>query len=82
MAEQPSNGRVTMAVLSHQITTLTGEVNELRKLLTNVAVLDSEMKTVRDDVGELEKRINGWSSVNSLGVLGAAIIGLFFGPKQ
>ena len=73
---------VTMAVLSQQIKTLTEEVRAFRLLGTQVAVLDTKVETVQDDVGDLETRINGWSTINSFGVVVAAIIGFFMGPRQ
>ncbi len=81
MIEERRN-EVTMAVISQQINTLTEEVRALRLLTTKVAVLDTKAEAVQDDVDTLEKRINNWSAINSIGVLLAGIIGLFFGPKQ
>lgn len=87
------NGKITLAVISLQISTLTNEVAALRTDMRNMnnAIADyrviqsrhdTEIKNLDNDHIGLSARVNGWSSLNSLGVVAAAIIGAIFGSQK
>jgi|APSaa5957512622_1039677.scaffolds.fasta_scaffold17330_3 hypothetical protein len=82
MGEANQSSEVTLAVLSEQILTLTTEVRTLRSLHVKVAVQGTQINAVKTNIDDLESRINNWSTLNSLGVLAAGIIGFIFGPRQ
>lgn len=87
------NGKITLAVLSQQILTLTAEVTsartEIRVLnsqITDYRVIqsrhDTQIQNLGNDYEALSGRVNGWSALNSLGVIGAAVLGLIFGNTK
>lgn len=87
------NGKISMAVLSQQILTLTAEVTalrvemrELNNATTEYRVIqsrhDTQIVNLGADYDALSTRMNGWSVVNSLGVILASILALFFGNRQ
>jgi len=78
----PKNGRITNAELGRRIDGLTGEISDLRGLLVNVAVLDTNQKTMRDEIKELRSRVNKLFTINSISVMVAGTLGVLFGPKN
>jgi len=87
------NGKITLAVISLQISTLTNELAGLRtdmrnmnNAITDYRVIqsrhDTEIKNIDEKYTALSTRLNGWSSLNSLGVVAAAIIGAIFGSQK
>ena len=90
---EDENGKITLAVLSLQISTLTNEVAGLRMDIRNInnAIADyrviqsrhdTEIKNLGTDYSNLSTRVNGWSAINSGGVIMAAILGIIFGNRQ
>jgi hypothetical protein len=92
MADEENN-KVTLAVLSQQILTMTQEMTAMRsemRVLTNgiadYRVLqsrhDTQISNLGDDFNSLSNRVNGWSVLNSFGVVLAAILGMIFGTRS
>lgn len=92
MADE-ENGKISLAVISLQISTLTNEIAGLRaemrehnNILTESRVVQSrhntEIENLDHNYDALSARVNGWSSLNSLGVVAAAVIGAIFGYQK
>jgi hypothetical protein len=86
-------GKITLAVLSQQILTLTQQMSalttEMRALnngVTDYRILqskhDQQIVNLGQDLDNLSTRVNGWSVLNSAGVVFAAIVGVVFGNRQ
>lgn len=82
------NGRVTLALLGgkvdalvKQVETMVDKLEKLTDVKTDVARLQIGAESLRKDVDGLEVRVNGWSSLNSLGIVAAGILALFWKPK-
>ena len=86
-------GKITLAVLSQQILTLTQETMSMRaeqramaNAITEYRIIQSRQDTqlinLRDELENLNNRVNGWSVINSAGVVFAAVVGVIFGNRQ
>ena len=79
------NGKVTIAVIGEQIKHLTQKLDEIhadvRGLRVDQARNGAEIANLKDDYGGLTMRVNAWSTLNSIGVAIAAIVGSIFGKK-
>ena len=87
------NDKITLAVLSLQISTFTQEIAAMRldmrhmnASITDYRITqsrhDTEIKNLDTDYVGLSNRVNGWSSINSLGVVLAAVLGMIFGNRN
>ena len=84
-----TNGKVTLAVLGTKIDNLTKELQVVTHALERVGAnqvaigrLETQQQSTKKDIEDLEGRVNGWSAINSLGVLIAAIMGIFVNPNK
>jgi len=83
------NGKVTLAVLGNKIDNQTKQIESLTTALDTVHAnqiaisrIEAEQKNQCKDIGDLENRVNGWSAINSVGALVAAIVGIFVNPNR
>jgi len=84
-----NNGKVTLAVLANKIDNLTKQVGDLATSVGAVHInqiaigkLETKLEAQQDEVDNLGNRVNGWSALNSAGIILAAIIGTFVNPNN
>ena len=86
---EETNGRITMAILGEKLDALNRKVDEMSKKLEHInqnseaiARLQENYKDQEKDIENLNIRVNGWSSINSVGTFIAALVGIFVNPNK
>lgn len=70
------NGRISNAIILTKLEFIAKDIDDLKN---DVKGLPTRVKNLEDDVCDLNKKSNGWSILNSIGVFVAGLIAFLRG---
>ena len=85
MTENTEDGRVTLAVLSNKLdVVLSNQYDakvERKEYRNRIDCLERNDSVQSEKISQLERKVNSWTFVNSLGVVGATITAIILGKS-
>ena len=75
-ATDSGNGRVSNAIILTKLEFIAKDIDDLK---SDVKGIPTKVKNLEEDVYELNKKSNGWSILNSIGVFIAGLIAFLRG---